>query len=79
MNHIKIEKFINDEHETTIKIPFFLFKIAAKFFPKKAISELAEKGINFNEILAARAQNIPYNNTIYVTEKNISKRIVISI
>lgn len=79
MSHLKIEKFINDQHEKTIHVPFFLFKIATKLFPKKAVIELAEKGIYFNDILAAQAQNIPYSSTIYITEKNIHKRIVISL
>lgn len=79
MSHLQIEKFIDNQHEKTIKIPFFLFRAPTKLFPKKAVAELVEKGINFNEILAARAQNIPYSKTIYVAEKNISKRIVISL
>ena len=79
MKHLKIEKFIDDKHEKTIQIPFFLFKIATKLFPKKAVTALAEQGIYFNEILAAQARNTPYSNTIYVTEKNIHKRIIISL
>lgn len=79
MSHLKIEKFIDNQHEKTIKIPFLLFRIAAKLFPKKAVAELAEKGINFNEILTANEQKTPYNSTIHVVEKKINKRIVISL
>lgn len=79
MSHLKIEKFIDNQHEKTIKIPFFLFRVASKLLPKKAIVALSAKGIDFDEILAADEQKIPYTSTIYVAEKSLNKRIVISL
>lgn len=79
MKYLKIEKFIDNQHETTIKIPFFIFRIFIKFLPKKTIVELSAKGIHLDEILAAYAQKIPYACTSYVSENKIKKRIVISL
>jgi hypothetical protein len=76
---LKIEKFVGETHETTIKIPLLVLHVATKLLPKMAFAALDAKGINLKEILEAKTNGATYSKTINVCEHKINKRVVMSI
>lgn len=79
MKYLKIEKFIENKLDKTINIPFFIFRMAVSLFPQKALKELGLKGIDFEKMIAAYKEKIPFSSTVEVREKKIYKRIVFSL
>lgn len=79
MAKVKIEKFIDGKHETSISVPAFVLGIARTLLPESALSSLASRGINVREILEAKHKRIPYTASVDVCEHGISKKVVVSL
>ena len=79
MSKLKIEKFINGKHETTISVPTFLIGVAKTLFPESALTALASRGINVRAIAEAKSQGAAYSTSIDVREHGIDKKIVVSL
>ncbi len=59
MVKVKIEKFIDGKHETSFSVPAFVLGMAKTLLPESALSSLANKGINVQEIFEAKYKRIP--------------------
>ena len=79
MAKVKIEKFIDGQHETSFSVPVFILGIAKILLPESALSSLANSGINVREILEAKDKGITYAASVDVYEHGISKKVVVSL
>jgi len=79
MKTIKIQKFINGQHENTINIPAALVDVLSFILPKSGVSELQKHGIDIPALDLACQQNTVYIKTIEVQEGNVHKKIIISV
>ncbi|CAB3665268.1 MAG: hypothetical protein J0I68_00835 [Achromobacter sp.] len=76
---LKIEKFIDGQHEKTIKAPAFLVSLASKMLPESGHSKLMAQGINLRAMAQAKRSGTAYSTSFSVRERGISKRIVVSL
>ena len=76
---IKIEKFINGEHETSFNVPAFVFGLARTLLPESALYSLAKSGINVRAILEAKDKGVTYTASVDVCERGINKKVVVSL
>ncbi len=79
MATVKVDKFIGDKHETSIRVPTFVLGIAKTVLPESALSSLAHHGINVCEIMEAKHKGVDYTTSVDVCEHGISKKIVVSL
>ena len=79
MAKVKIEKFIDGKHETSISVPAFVLGIARTLLPESALSSLANNGINVREIMEAKHKGIAYMASVDVCERGVSKKVVVSL
>ena len=79
MAKVKIEKFIDGQHETSFSVPIFVLRIAKTLLPESALSSLANHGIDVREILKAKDKGIAYAASADVCEHGISKKVVVSL
>jgi hypothetical protein len=75
---LKIEKFVGEDHERTLKAPDLLVKLANRVLPESAQAELKAQGIDLREIEAAARQGVPFSTTLAVREGGVDKTVVIS-
>lgn len=79
MVKVKIEKFVEGKHETSISVPAFILGIAKALLPGSALSSLATKGIDVQEIMDAKLKGVAYKRTVNVRERGVSKKVVVSL
>jgi len=79
MAKVKIEKFIDGKHETSICVPAFVLGIARILLPESGLISLANNGINVREIMEAKNKGIAYTASVDVCEHGISKKVVVSL
>lgn len=79
MAHLKIDTFIGDTAETTIKIPLVAFQIVAGFIPQKIGDALETKGFNLRELLEAAKSAQAHGVLIDIFEHETCERVVISV
>lgn len=79
MAKVKIDKFIDGKHETSISVPTIVLAIAGALLPKSALSSLANNGINVREIMQAKHRGTAYTASVDVCEHGISKKVVVSL
>lgn len=79
MAKVRIEKFIDGQHETSFNVPTFVLGMAKTLLPESALSLLANSGIKVGEILEAKRKRIPYTASIDVCEHGINKKVVVSL
>ena len=79
MKTIKIQKFINDQHENTINIPAALVDVLSFILPKSGLNELQKHGIDIPALELACQQSTAYSKAIEVQEGSVHKKIVISV
>lgn len=65
---LRIEKFIDGKHETTIRVPTFLIGVAKTLLPESALVALAKRGIDVPAIAAAKSRGVAYSAAIDVRE-----------
>jgi len=74
-----IVKNAEDNYQETIKVPMFILEGLSKVLPETGLSSLAAKGIDLKEIIAAGKNSVNFMKTIDVVEKNVEKKIRLSI
>ncbi|WP_434778708.1 hypothetical protein [Neisseria sp. Ec49-e6-T10] len=79
MKKIKVEKYINNELDETLTIPVAFINILTSILPKSAIEELNQAGLDFQSMIQASKQGQNYHASTQVTEKGISKQIVLTL
>jgi len=79
MARLTIEKFVNGQHEKTIRIPTAVVKAGAALLPKSAIDALAEEGLNVADILEAMKRGTPYTASLDVCEQGVERRVTVSL
>jgi hypothetical protein len=79
MAKVKIEKFVDEEHERSLRLPVTVLAIAQTFLPRSALDSLARKGLDVREILDTARNGTGYSKTVYVREHGVSKKIVVSL
>jgi len=79
MARFKIEKFVNGQHETTIRIPMIFVRAGAALLPKSAIDALAKEGFDVAEMLEAMKRGTAYTSSLDVCEQGVEKRIIVSV
>jgi len=79
MKTLKIEKFINDQHESTTNVPAALVDLLSFILPKSGVSELQQHGIDLPALVRACKDGTKYTRTIEVKEETIDKKVIISI
>ncbi|MGB3212918.1 MAG: hypothetical protein WBB19_19610 [Desulforhopalus sp.] len=79
MADIIIDKYRNETHETTLKVPPLLLRVVTRFLPECALTSLEEKGIELKKITAAQKNEETYCRTIHAKEKNIDKVITLAV
>lgn len=79
MARLKIEKFVNGQHESTIRIPTIFVRAGAALLPKSAIDALAKEGLDVAEMLEAMKRGTPYTSSLDVCEQGVEKRITVSL
>lgn len=79
MASVKIEKFVDGEHEKSLHVPVFVLAIARRLLFGSALESLARGGVDLQEILEAKQKGASYAKTVYVREHGVSKKIVISL
>jgi hypothetical protein len=79
MKTIKIQKYINDEHEKTISVPVALIDALSFILPQAGVSELLKHGIDLPAIELACKEDNTYSKTIEVKEGSVLKKIIISV
>jgi len=79
MKSLIIEKSTKDHYQETIKVPMFILGGLARILPEGALSSLAAKGFDLKEILSAGKDAVNFTKAIDVVEKNIAKKIRLSI
>ncbi|MDR3410089.1 MAG: hypothetical protein P4L87_03945 [Formivibrio sp.] len=76
---LRIEKFVGDKRETTLRVPDFVVSLASALLPESAHVSLAERGLRLRDIAVARKEGAPYLASTTVCEHGVSKKIVISL
>ena len=79
MKTIKIQKFIQDQHEQTLNVPTALFDVLSFILPQAGITELLKHGIDLPAIELACKTDTPYSKTIEVKEGHVLKKVIISV
>ncbi len=79
MANLKIEKFVGETHNTTIKVPLLMLRVATKLLPKKTLTALEAKGIDVKQIFQAETSGGTYRKAIEVRERGINKKIILSV
>jgi hypothetical protein len=79
MKTIKIEKFINGQHEKTTHVPVALLDVLSFILPRSGVSELLKHGIDLSALQLACKEETPYSKTIEVEEGSVLKKVVISV
>ncbi len=75
---LRIEKFVAGKHKTTIRVPYFVFRLASAVLPCAAHRSLAARGIDLREIKRAIDNKTPYWVALAVCERGVNTRILIS-
>lgn len=79
MAKVKIEKFVGEDYERSLRIPVQVLTIARMLLPRSALDSLARKGLDIREILDTARNGTGYTKTVYVREHGVSKKIVVSL
>ena len=79
MKTIKIEKFINGQHEKTTNVPASLVDVLSFILPQSGVSELQKHGIDLPALELACKEDKTYSKTIEVKEGSVLKKVIISI
>jgi hypothetical protein len=79
MKTIKIQKFINEQHEKTMNVPLVLVDALSFILPQGGVSELQKHGIDLPALDQAHKTNTPYTKTIEVKEGAVLKKVIISL
>ncbi len=79
MAKVTIEKSVDGKHESAFSFPGFFVCIAGSVLPQAALNALREKGLDVEEMLAARKRGTAYKVTLNVVEKGIRKTVVVSL
>ncbi len=79
MADLKIRVFKGGETtpETTVTIPGNVLKIASKLIPKKAATDLQDKGIDVDEIIRLSANPEAHGTLVEVEDHKENERVVI--
>ena len=79
MKTIKIQKYVNDQHDKTMKVPVALVDALSLILPQSGVIELEKHGIDLPALQLAIKNNTQYSKIIEAREGNILKKIIISV
>lgn len=75
MKKLKIEKYIHNQLDESFTVPLGFIRILNMLLPRSAIESLAQKGLGLEKIVLANKLNEPYQTSIEVKEKGITKTV----
>ncbi|PSJ62218.1 hypothetical protein C7I85_07850 [Mesorhizobium soli] len=79
MARLTIEKFIDGKRETAFTMPAFVLGLARAIMPKSALASLESQGLDLPGLLEAKRAGKPCTKSFHVSEKGVSKKIVVSL
>lgn len=76
---LKIEKYINEKREQSLRFPNLVVWMARRLLPNAAQTELAAKGISLPAIDEARKNGQSYQTELTILERGIEKRVIVTL
>ena len=76
---IRVFKSGEERPETTVTIPGGVLKLASELIPKQAAAALADKGIDFDEIIKLSANPEIHGTLVEIEEHRKNEKVVISL